>query len=100
MEERALQISPQAGGRRDVGGFCVFRLPVSGQEVALKQPTGGEEMGLLESSGDQTQVALALAERLASPLLEPAGMKHEGPGIADWSSLSVTDFDAMILRLR
>src|SRR6478736_462427 len=70
---------------------CLFRLPVSGHVVALRHPNGGEDLLLLEGAGEDTTQALALVARLARPatLAEIA-----------WLELTVTDFDALILRLR
>jgi hypothetical protein len=70
---------------------CLFRLPVSGHVVALQYPTGVEDLLLLESSNDDTALALALADHLARPT---AGI------VLDWRELSVSDLDALILRLR
>ena len=67
-----------------------FRLPVSGRMVTLMQPSGREDLLLVEGRGDAA-VALALADRLAR-----AG---EGETL-DWSALSVPDLDAFIVRLR
>jgi len=71
-----------------------FRLPVSGRVVALRQPSGAEDLLLAEAArtpdGDAA-LALALAGRLARSV--------EGEPL-DWGSLSVTDLDALVLRLR
>lgn len=71
-----------------------FRLPVSGWTVGLRQPSGTEDLLLAEAArtpiGD-VALALTLAGRLACGF--------EGEPI-DWRKLSVTDLDAMVLRLR
>ena len=71
-----------------------FRLPVSGREVALRHPGGAEDLLLLEAArtpGGDAALALALASRLTRAV--------EG-GPIDWGTLSVTDLDALVLRLR
>src|SRR6266853_964065 len=70
---------------------CLFRLPVGGRVVALRHPTGSEDLLLLEATGDDTEMALALAGRLAQPV---------GGGVLDWTESTVSDLDALILRLR
>jgi hypothetical protein len=71
-----------------------YRLPVSRRLVVLRQPRGAEDLLMLETapspSGDAA-LALALAERLTRPA--------EGDAL-DWESLSVTDLDTLIVRLR
>jgi hypothetical protein len=70
---------------------CLFRLPVSGHVVALRHPNGAEDLLLLEAAGEDTTQALALVGRLTRPATD-AGI--------DWLELTVTDLDALILRLR
>ena len=70
---------------------CLIRLPVSQRSVALRHPTGSEDLLLREVVGDDTAVALALAERLARPTTGPT---------LDWSALTISDLDVLILRLR
>jgi hypothetical protein len=71
-----------------------FRLPVSGCLVALRRPSGLEDLLIVEAArtkiGDAC-LALSLAQRL--------GRAIEGNAI-DWSDLSITDLDVLILRLR
>jgi hypothetical protein len=69
----------------------LFRLPVSGHVVALRHPTGAEDLLLLEACGDDTKVALALAAHLA---------QASGGTAFDWMELTVPDLEALILRLR
>jgi hypothetical protein len=71
-----------------------FRLPVSGREVALRPPSGAEDLLLLEAprraSGDVT-LALSLAERVA---------RTNDSGALDWTAVCVSDLDTLVLRLR
>lgn len=64
-----------------------WELPVSGRRVALRQPTGRDEMLLLEARGAEPARAIAFATRLAC----------DG---TDAASLPVPDLDALLLRLR
>jgi hypothetical protein len=81
---------------RDVGEAELnrFRLPVSGRFVALRSPSGAEDLLLAEAartpSGDAA-LAVALAGRLARAV--------DGEPL-HWGSLTVTDLDALVLRLR
>jgi hypothetical protein len=71
-----------------------FRLPVSGRLVALRQPSGAEDLLLAEAArtrGGDIAIAMGLAGRLVRAV--------EGEPL-DWSSMSVTDLDALVLRLR
>ena len=69
----------------------LFRLPVSDHVVALRHPTGAEDLLLLEAARDDTDLALALAGHLVRPT--------DGARI-DWRELTVSDLEALILRLR
>ena len=69
----------------------LFRLPVSGHVVALRHPTGAEDLLLLETPDDDTELALALADRL---------VRFMGDATFDWRELTVSDLEALILRLR
>jgi hypothetical protein len=73
------------------GEARVIRLPVSGHWVALRQLTGSDEVFLGEATGDDTALALGLAERLPRCVSDPT---------LDWSALTISDLDALILRLR
>jgi hypothetical protein len=64
-----------------------WELPVSGRRVALSQPTGRDEMLLLEARGAEPARAIAFATKLAS----------DG---TDAASLPVPDLDTLLLRLR
>jgi len=71
--------------------FTRFSLPVSGRAITVRQPTGIEDILLVESGQSVTARALCLAERLASAV--------DGAPL-DWETLSVTDLDAFVLGLR
>jgi hypothetical protein len=62
-------------------------LPVSRRAVALRQPTGRDEMLLLEAGGPEPGRAIAFADALACEPLDAA-------------ALPVPDLDALLLRLR
>ena len=62
-------------------------LPVTRRAVALRQPTGRDEMLLLEGGGSEAGRAIALADALACDALDAA-------------TLPVHDLDALLLRLR
>ena len=66
-----------------------FALPISGVAVALRQPTGTEDVLLAEGRVSDPSLTLALAERLA---WTEAG--------SDWAGFAVTDIDVLIVRLR
>jgi hypothetical protein len=62
-------------------------LPVSRRAVSLHQPTGRDEMLLIEARGSEPARAIAFADRLAGEGLNAA-------------ALPVPDLDALLLRLR
>jgi len=66
-----------------------FVLPVSGVAVALRQPTGAQDVLLAEHGIEDPALVLALVEQLG----------QANPSV-DWSALPVTDIDTLILRLR
>jgi len=78
----------RADGQSDA---CLIRLPVNGLAITVRHPTGREDILLREAGGDDTALALALAERLAQTSAGTA---------PDWPGLAVTDLDTFILRLR
>jgi hypothetical protein len=82
-------VSAHASSLRGSSG-ARFALPVSGITALLRQPTGMEDLLLLETPDDDA-AALALAEVLATT--------EDGGGIA-WQQLTPTDLDVFILRLR
>src|SRR5438876_10757561 len=68
-----------------------IRLPISGIEVILQPPTGAEDILLLKAPAYDTAFALELIARLAFP----------ANGLAvEWSTLCVTDLEALLLLLR
>jgi hypothetical protein len=71
------------------GATC--RLPVSGLVIDIRHPTGREDTLLLEATSNDPRLALVLGECL--------GRGADGT-LVDWRSLSVTDLDVFILRLR
>jgi hypothetical protein len=62
-------------------------LPVSGAEVALRNPDGTDDLLLAEADGNAVEIGIALLARLAD-------------GIADASLLAITDFEHLLLRSR
>lgn len=71
-----------------------FQLPVSGRRVTLRSPCGAEDLLLVEAPrtpGGDASLALALADRLIGAV--------DGEPL-DWRSLTVTDLDVVVLRLR
>ena len=69
----------------------MLRLPVSGISVTIRQPTGREDLLLQEPSWSGLGTCLALAESLAR--------SASGEGV-DWSDLTMTDMEALMLLLR
>src|ERR1700719_125393 len=69
----------------------MFRLPISGLNVTDSQPTGAEDLLLQKSRDLNIGIALRLLDRLAHCPDESA---------ASWSSLTITDFEALLLTLR
>jgi hypothetical protein len=68
-----------------------FRLPVSGLDLLFRQPTGAEDLILLEAGDPDVDLAISVLSALA----------RSGAGESvDWASLSVTDLDAALLALR
>jgi hypothetical protein len=73
----------------------VTLLPVSGQRVIVRAPTGADELLLLEAPDDDMRLALELMTQLAGSL--------DGGNAAiddEWRHLTATDLDVFILRLR
>jgi hypothetical protein len=76
--------------RRSPGGFAVsFVAPVSGMAVALREPTGAEDLLLAEYRNDDAHLVLRLVESLAEAENDP-----------DWGEQAVFDIDTLVLRLR
>lgn len=67
------------------------RLPVSELVIDIRHPTGREDMLLFETTSNDARLALVLAEYLARAA--------DGRSV-EWRSLSVTDLDVFIVRLR
>lgn len=66
-------------------------LPVSGTKVLLHEPTGDDELLVLEGTGSSVTTLVALAESMASDL--------EG-GVIDWPALPATELGAIALLIR
>jgi hypothetical protein len=66
-------------------------LPASGTRVLLLEPTGEDELLVLESAGSATATTLALAAQLAT---DPAGRP------IDWLTLPAVDLGAVALLIR
>ena len=71
----------------------MWRLPVSGVEVAVRSLDGADALLLQDQPGSATTVALALLDRVARPV------GSSGPD-GGWAGLTVTDFEVLIARLR
>lgn len=69
----------------------MFRLPVSGLPVVVHQPTGVEDLLLQEAPVLDVRFALVLLDRLVRT--------HDDAAV-DWSRLTVTDFEALLLLVR
>jgi hypothetical protein len=82
-------VRAETSSLRGLGGACIA-LPVSGITTVLREPTGMEDLLLLETPDDDA-AALGLAEVLATT--------EDGGEIA-WQQLTPTDLDVFILRLR
>jgi hypothetical protein len=65
-------------------------LPASGMRVLLREPTGNDELVVLESSGPASATTLELASRLGSDRGEPI----------DWRALPAVDLAAAALLIR
>src|SRR5215471_11508079 len=68
----------------------MLRLPVSGLQVAVRQPAGSEDLLLREKAGSDIELALSLIERVA--------WAADGTAI-DWGLLSITDIEILLLRI-
>ena len=69
----------------------MFRLPVSGLEVTIRQPVGEEDLLLQETRASNTALALTLVSRL---------VRAANGATTDWSELTVTDLEALLLLIR
>jgi len=68
----------------------VFRLPVSGLDVLANEPSGADELAMLETPTTSAWGALDTARRLATAL--------DG-AMLEWPGLTVCDLDAALLRI-
>jgi hypothetical protein len=69
----------------------LVRLPVARIDVVLHAPSGVEDLLLVEAGAPNMTVAVALLGRLVQRI--------DG-GAIEWATLSVTDIDVLLLRLR
>jgi hypothetical protein len=69
----------------------MYRLPVSGMQVAIRPPDGEDDLLLHEARGSSVAVALSLVGRVA---------RLASGEEADWASLTVTDFEWLVVALR
>lgn len=69
----------------------MMHLPVDGRVVRLRPLAGADELAVAEARGGVLETALVLLDRLVAPV-------DGGPD--DWSQLSVTDFELLLLAVR
>jgi len=69
----------------------MIRLPVSGLELILRQPAGAEDILLLETPSNDTDLSLALVSRLAQSV---------NGVVINWRDVSVSDLEFLLLTLR
>src|SRR5271165_3461108 len=69
----------------------MFRLPVSGLQVTIRQPVGEDDLLLQESRLAHTDLALQLVARLVDAV--------DGSAV-QWSALSITDLEVLLLLIR
>jgi hypothetical protein len=77
-------------------------LPVSGLAISLSPPTGFDDVYVLETQSDDIAVTIELANRLARPVGDQDGVfdPSDGAPTVDWSALTVTDLDVLVLLIR
>lgn len=79
-------------------------LPSSGRHVELREPTGEDELLVLQSMGPAPTTVLALASRLASGQSEPIDAEGElidaQGGSIDWPALPAVDLGGAALLIR
>jgi hypothetical protein len=68
-----------------------FKLPVSGTGILMRQPSGAEDLLLVEARVADAALAISLLSRVAQAA--------DGSAL-DWESVPATDIDAALLRLR
>jgi hypothetical protein len=69
----------------------MYRLPISGLQVLVREPTGAEDLLLQEARDLDVNLALQLFSRL---------VRSPDVSETDWRSLSVTDHESLLLMLR
>ena len=69
----------------------MYRLPVSGAKVSLRELSGVEDVLLAEAPRSDTELALAIISRLAEPVEDSN---------VPWEELTPTDLDALLLTIR
>jgi hypothetical protein len=69
----------------------MYRLPVSGARVSLREMTGAEELLFAEGSNSDSELELAIVSRLAERV------DDEGE---PWEEFTPTDLDALLLAIR
>lgn len=69
----------------------MFRLPVSGLQVTIRQPVGEDDLLLQETRGSDTSLALMLVSRL---------VEAADRSTVKWSELTITDLEALLLLIR
>lgn len=67
------------------------QLPVSGLEIALRQPSGAEDVLLVEAAACDIYLALALLSRIARVI---------NGSVVQWEAMPIPDLDALLLRAR
>jgi hypothetical protein len=67
------------------------RLPVSGLQTIIRQPTGAEDVILQDAQPADLALALELIGRL---------VQVEGEGRMDWTGITVSDLEALLLLMR
>lgn len=68
-----------------------IRLPVSGLEIALRQPSGAEDVLLVEATVCDIYLALALLSRIA---------QVTNSSVVPWEDLPIPDLDLLLLQVR
>jgi len=91
MTRHATQVRIAGAALNGPAPLARVRLPVSGREVQLRQPTGADDLVLLEARASDTELALVLVERL---------VRASDGAPLDGGALSVCDLEVLVLRLR
>ncbi len=69
----------------------MFQLPVRKAAISMRQPSGADELVILQAAGADAALAIALLGRVTNAA--------DGCAV-DWPALSATDVDAALLHLR